>query len=199
MAEVLYRYKTHNASTTIDVYESLLGRLRGSNIQISLYAMYDELISLRLSFLHASKRIQWPSSNHLPFYFSVVEVLFVRGYVVQCQEEMMRIPVDRRRSWRDYRALHQELLELEKKSARISGNKDRMLSSVRYRAENIERLKIFTTIARLPPTWTNLAPSWEEDIEILVSSAKISSNTISMMNRVRRNSRWQDADTIGYL
>ncbi|KAF4143737.1 hypothetical protein GN958_ATG07070 [Phytophthora infestans] len=56
---------------------------------------------------------------------------------------MMRIPVDRRRSWRDYRALHQELLELEKKSARISGNKDRMLSSVRYRAENIERLKIF--------------------------------------------------------
>ncbi|KAF4143738.1 hypothetical protein GN958_ATG07071 [Phytophthora infestans] len=71
-----------------------------------------------------------------------------------------------------------------------------MLSSYPFVAIHLEGQ---TTIARLPPTWTNLAPSWEEDIEILVSSAKISSNTISMMNRVRRNSRWQDADTIGYV
>ncbi|KAG7386433.1 hypothetical protein PHYPSEUDO_000262 [Phytophthora pseudosyringae] len=269
MAEVLYRFKNHSASTLIDVYESLQGRLRGSQPQTPLYAGYEELILLRLSFLHASKvsqaehswhhleaavsaideilghrkertrlftanaakkrakRIMWPCPIHLPFCFSEAEVLFIRGFFIQLQEEMMRIPVERRRSWRDYHALHQELMELVMKSAspgEVAGSGGRMLNSVRYRADNIRGLRIFvgathdvaisnmllshpfvairlegeTTPTRSPPTWTNLSPSWEEDIEIPVTSGW-SNITISVMNRTRRNSRWQDADMIGYV
>ncbi|KAG6975514.1 hypothetical protein JG688_00002322 [Phytophthora aleatoria] len=266
MAEVLYRYKSHSASTLIDVYESLLGRLRGSQSQSSLYVAYEELFLLRLSFVHAAKvsqtehswphldaavsaideiveqrknrsqlltseavkkrakRIKWPSSIRLPFYFSDAEVLFIRGCFVQLQEEMMRIPVERRRSWRDYHALHQELINLVVKSGKVSDRDGRLLNSVRYRAENLQGVRVFvgathdvtisnmllshpfvairlegqTTMTRSPPTWTNLSPSWEEDIEIPVSSAR-ASITISVMNRARRNSRWQDADTIGYV
>ncbi|ETM98839.1 hypothetical protein PPTG_19389 [Phytophthora nicotianae INRA-310] len=266
MAEVLYRYKSHSASTLIDVYESLLGRLRGSQSQTSLYTAYEELILLRLSFLHESKvsqaenswrhldaavsaideiieqrenraqlyssealkkiakRIKWPNSIRLPFYFSDAEVLFIRGYFVQLQEEMKQIPVERSRSWRDFHSLHQELMDLVKNDDKISEKNGRMVNSVRYRAENLQGIMIFvgathdvtisnvllsypfvairlegqTTITRSPPTWTNLSPSWEEDIEIPVSSAQ-ANITVSVMNRARRNSRWQEADTIGYV
>ncbi|EGZ25115.1 hypothetical protein PHYSODRAFT_455188, partial [Phytophthora sojae] len=213
MAEVLYRYKTHSLSTLIDVYESLQGRLRGSQSHSQVYAPYEELILLRLSFLHAAKasnavlkqakRIKWPCSIRFPFHFSDAEVISMRGFFLQLQEELMRIPVERRSSWRDFHPLHQELMELVARSAppgEVSGSGGRMLNSVRYRTENLRGLRVFgkTTPTRTPPTWTNLSPSWEEDMEIPVSSAR-AILTVSVMNRTRRNSRWQDADTIGYV
>ncbi|KAE9004642.1 hypothetical protein PF011_g12364 [Phytophthora fragariae] len=269
MAEVLYRYKGHSLSTRIDVYESLQGRLRGSQAQSPAYASYEELILLRLSFLHAAKvtqsehswrhlntavatmseileqrrartricsseaalkqakRIKWPSAIRVPFYFSDAEVIFMRGFFLQLREDMMRIPVGRRSSWQNYHPLHVELMELVTRSAppgEVSGSGGRMLNSARYRSENLRGLRIFvgatrdvvtsnillsepfvairlegkTTPTRAPPTWTNLSPSWEENIEIPVSSAR-AIITISVMNRTRRNSRWQDADTIGYV
>jgi hypothetical protein len=269
MAEVLYRYKSRSASTLIDVYESLQGRLRGSQPRTPTYAAYEELILLRLSFLHAAKvtpaehswrhldaavsaldelfeqrrererlftseavkkrarRIKWPCCIRLPFWFSDAEILFVRGGFTQLQEDLMRIPVERRSSWRDFHALHRELMELAMKFAvpgEVSGGGGRMLNSVRYRADNLRGLRVFvgathdvalsnvllsqpfvairhegkTTPTRTPPTWTNLSPSWEEDVEVPVSSAH-TNITVSVMNRTRRNSRWQDADTIGYV
>ncbi|OWZ22495.1 hypothetical protein PHMEG_0002811 [Phytophthora megakarya] len=236
MAEVLYRYKNHSASTLIDMYESLYGRLRGAQPRTPVYAAYEEVILLRLSFLHASKvssaenswprRITWPCSIRFPFCFSDAEVLFIRGFFVQLHEELMRIPVDRRNSWRYFDPLHQELMGLATKfapSGELSTSGGRMVNSVRYRAENLQGLRIFigathdvaisnvllsqpfvlvrhegmTTATRTPPTWTNLSPSWEEDMEIQVSSAK-TIITISVMNRTRRNYR-EDADTIGYV
>ncbi|KAL3664132.1 hypothetical protein V7S43_011014 [Phytophthora oleae] len=259
MAEAFYRYKSHSASTLIDVYESLQGRLRGSQAQMCAYAAYEELILLRLAFLHAAKvsqaenswrhfdsaissiseilelrktrapseavkSIKWPCSIRLPFSFSDAEVFFIRGFFQQLQEELMRVPIERRSSWRDFHALHQELIALVKKSApgEVSGRGGRMLNSVRYRADNLQSLRLFvgathdvsignmllsqpfvairlegqTKPTRSAPTWTNLSPSWEEEVEIPASSSR-ATLTISIMNRTRRNSRWQDADTVG--
>ncbi|KAG1693889.1 hypothetical protein DVH05_022809 [Phytophthora capsici] len=259
MAEVLYRYKNYSASTLIDVYESLQGRLRGSQAQTCAYAAYEELILLRLAFLHAAKvsqtenswrhldsaissigeilelrktrapseavkSIKWPCNIRFPFSFSDAEVVFVRGYFHQLQEELMRVPIERRSSWRDFHALHQELIALVMKSApgEVSGSGGRMLSSVRYRADNLQSLRVFigathdvsignmllsqpfvairlegqTKPTRCPPTWTNLSPSWEEEVDIPATSSR-AKLTVSIMNRTRRNSRWQDADTVG--
>ncbi|GMF47355.1 unnamed protein product [Phytophthora fragariaefolia] len=269
MAEVLYRYKIHSYSTLIDVYESLLGRLRGSQPQTPVYASYEELILLRIAFLHAAKasqaehswrhlqtavstineileqrrirtrlfkgefmlrqtkRIKWPCSIRFPFLFSDAEVIFLRGHFVQLQEDMMRISAERRSSWQDFYPLHEELVGIMTKSAshvKAYNSGGRMLNSVRYRTENLRGIKIFvgathdvvvsnvllsqpfvairlegkTISTRTPPTWTNLSPSWEEDIEIPVSSSR-AVITISVMNRTRQNSRWQDDDTIGYV
>eukprot|EP00644_Phytophthora_capsici_P014997 jgi/Phyca11/128495/e_gw1.76.99.1 len=204
MAEVLYRYKNYSASTLIDVYESLQGRLRGSQAQTCAYAAYEELILLRLAFLHAAKSIEWPCNIRFPFSFSDAEVVFIRGYFHQLQEELMRVPIERRSSWRDFHALHQELIALVMKSApgEVSGSGGRMLSSVRYRADNLQSLRVFigathdTKPTRCPPTWTNLSPSWEEEVDIPATSSR-AKLTVSIMNRTRRNSRWQDADTVG--
>ncbi|KAK1934436.1 Unconventional myosin-Va [Phytophthora citrophthora] len=259
MAEVLYRYKNHSFSTLIDVYESLQGRLRGSQAQTCAYAAYEELILLRLAFIHAGKvsqmenswrhfdsaicciseilelrktrspseavkSIKWPCSIRLPFSFSDAEVFFIRGFFQLLREEIMKVPIERRSSWRDFHALHQELIALVMKSApgEVSGRGGRMLNSVRYRADNLQSLRIFvgathdvsignmlrsqpfvavrlegqTKPTRSAPTWTNLSPSWEEEVEIPASSSR-ANVTISIMNRTRRNSRWQDADTIG--
>ncbi|GMF34459.1 unnamed protein product [Phytophthora lilii] len=271
MAEVLYRYKNkgHSVSTLIEVYESLLGRLRGSQAHTLTYVSYEELIFFRMSFLHLAKvsqsehswrhldaamisineileqrrnrnrvftpesvlkkakKILWPCSIQFPFHFTDSEVLFIRGYFAQLQEDMMQIPLERRRCWRDYHPLHQDLMSLVTASAppgELCGSDGRMLNSVRYRAENLRGLKIFVgsthdvaisnvllsqpfvairhegnmTLTQAPPTWTNLSPSWEEDIEIPVFSSR-ASITINVMNHTRRHAQWQDADTIGYV
>lgn len=64
MSEVLYRASAATGgfsdddptgSRVIDMYESLYGRLRGSKPQTSSYAVYEELILIRLAFLYAQR------------------------------------------------------------------------------------------------------------------------------------------------
>jgi hypothetical protein len=59
IAEVLYRRSAyrdskHHSVSLVDVYESLYGRLRGSKPRTMVYSAYEELLLLRLAFLHAS-------------------------------------------------------------------------------------------------------------------------------------------------
>lgn len=64
MSEVLYRASAATGgfsddasigSRVIDMYESLYGRLRGAKPQTSSYAVYEELILVRLAFLYAQR------------------------------------------------------------------------------------------------------------------------------------------------
>ncbi|RLN93336.1 hypothetical protein BBJ28_00014240, partial [Nothophytophthora sp. Chile5] len=272
LSEVLYRSsivavgrKSRSPSPLIDVYESLLGRLRGSQPRTDVYASYEELLLLRLAFLHAAKATQverswrhlgsaiasideiltqrkhrartgssatvrkqakainWPCSIRLPLALSDAEMAFIRGFFTEMREDLLQVPVGQRDSWRDYHALHEEVLELVKQlppPGQASGG--RMLNSVRSRVENLQGLRIFlgasqhvksanllrsqpfvairhegaTSVSQTPPYWTNLSPSWAEDVEIPVNSphAIIS---ISLMDRTRRATRWQDDEVVG--
>ncbi|RLN21569.1 hypothetical protein BBJ28_00017745 [Nothophytophthora sp. Chile5] len=272
LSEVLYRSsivaagrKSRSPSPLIDVYESLLGRLRGSQPRTDVYASYEELLLLRLAFLHAAKATQaerswrhlgsaiasideiltqrklrartgssatvgrqakainWPCSIRLPLALSDAEVAFIRGFFTEMREDLLHVPVGQRDSWRDYHALHEEVLELVKQlppPGQASGG--RMLNSVRSRAENLQGLRIFlgasqhvksanllrsqpfvairhegaTSVSQTPPDWTNLSPSWAEDVEIPVNSPH-ATISISLMDRTRRTTRWQDAEMVG--
>lgn len=84
IAEVLYRlsayrYSKANSIRLIDVYESLYGRLRGSKPRTMVYSAYEELLLLRLAFLHASNVTRPDASmRHL-------------DSAVECIDEMLQL------------------------------------------------------------------------------------------------------------
>ncbi|TMW58040.1 hypothetical protein Poli38472_013514 [Pythium oligandrum] len=186
--------------------------------------LMDELLALRkLRLLQRKttvKRIQWPHMLRLPAKFSIEDLLFLRGFFWEMLEDARGTQSNaRRKSWRDYDALHQSLstvvlteqkrqyeakASVESRSKRMTGlhvfigdTLDLAISDILHSKPSVNiQCEGKTITTKEPPTWTNLAPSWREFIDIDVHSTK-ARVLIYVKNRSRRR---MDGDQIlGYV
>lgn len=253
IAEVLYRLSAyrdskHHSVGLVDVYESLYGRLRGSKPRTMAYSAYEELLLLRLAFLHASnlkaqedslehlsravecideiiqlrkeraavfmasasllsalkqgkstwiKKITWPTTIRVPIDLSDAELVFIRGFLLETGENVLQTPDNHRKSWRSYRPLHDEIMQIVAalQVHRVAGKSD-YLSGAAFRAERLKGLRVYigathhvqltdvlhsrpfvsiwcegaTIASQTQPTWADLSPAWDEYVEFDVKS-----------------------------